>query len=157
MTNSSFHARPLAPVVAITVAFLLGGCSSGSTKEPAPIKEPIPLAEINQADLASALQIIVPASTPDVSKLYDVTVEMCNDDLDAMKALFASAIDSGNTTTPDIMRVMMQAVCPSKSHMADDAIGQIHDSASAVEQACRTPKDQRTDRQTLLAEAIGCD
>jgi hypothetical protein len=156
MTKMWLRAVPLAA----TIALVLAGCSSGSAKGPAPIKEPIPIADIDQAALSAQLKAVAPGSNPDMSKLsklYDLTVEQCKEDLDQMTRLVALQLDDGETVAIDATRVMMQAVCPSRAHMVDDAVTNSRDALALANQACPSnEKSQWTYTEAMVLVNWGC-
>jgi hypothetical protein len=92
------------------------------------------------------------SSSPDLDTLERVTRDTCEEDVDQV-ALELSL--SG--ARPDVTRVNMKYVCPGEVDKVDEALEQIQDASSAVDEACATDPLMRTEKQSQLAEAMGCD
>lgn len=90
----------------------------------------------------------------DMNRLYQLTVEDCNNTPEQMQKFLALAINDRGA--PEITRVGMRYVCPGRVHMVDDALTELQRSRSEIRAACATPPNLRTSKQQELIDAVGC-
>jgi len=88
---------------------------------------------------------------PDLDTLERVTRDMCDDTISDL-ALGLSL----EGARPDVIRINMRYVCPDRVGNVDKALEQIQDASSNVDEACALPESQRTEEQSMLAEAMSC-
>lgn len=90
-------------------------------------------------------------ANPDMDSLYEVmATHFCKLDVDQM-ALNMTLSDADPAGT----RTSMNYVCPSRAHLVDEALTQLQETSDSFEQACRTPKNLRTQKQQQALEAQG--
>lgn len=90
--------------------------------------------------------------SPDLDKLEALTRDDCDSDVADLALQF-----SLEGARPDVSRVNMKYICPDSAHKVDDALKHLQDASADVDLACETDPSLRTEEQTMLAEAIGCD
>ena len=125
-------------VVAAAAVLALAGCSSHVVDRAA-----------WQRDLAS-----VGVTVSDWDKLEKVTRDLCDDDADELRMFLAVRKDAGDSFKP--IEVDLRHVCPDRLEKFEAAVAELGQSSGEVDEACRTPVSERTERQQLLAEALGC-
>jgi hypothetical protein len=92
----------------------------------------------------------------DMNEWYDVTVESCNRDEQGWRMSVAQEFGQGYSSN-DAIRTSMEAICPGRAHMVDDAIKAVQGSSRDADLACSLAPNQRTSQQQQLAETLGCD
>lgn len=147
------HASPvkLIPLGVAAAALALGLTACGGGDKP---KEPIPFSDIDQDAWAHDLQETGHVrANPDLETLYNVARKDCTADDDNFGLTLRLTMTGA---TPDVDRIDMRYVCPSKAHLVDDALRQIQQNASDMDEACALPESMRTERQQNMVEAVGC-
>lgn len=90
----------------------------------------------------------------DWDKLEKTTRDLCDDNEDELQMFVAVAKDSG--TSMKTIETNLRNVCPDRVADFEAAVTKMGQTAGEVDQACRTPAEQRTQQQQDLAEAMGC-
>ena len=145
--------RPTTLGVVAALALSLTACgSSGHAEAEADTpKEPIPISQIDQAawtrDLVATGGV---RAHPDLSGLYNIAKGDCTARDDSGLELRLTLIGA----QPDVDRINMKYVCPSKAHLVDDALRSVQDSMSDFDDACALPANMRTQEQEDMVEAV---
>jgi hypothetical protein len=90
----------------------------------------------------------------DWDKLESVTRDLCSDSNDALRMFLAVAKDDGSSLKS--FETNIRNVCPDRLDDFEDAVAEMGRTSGEVDAACKAPKSERTQRQALLAEAMGC-
>ncbi|MBE5453528.1 hypothetical protein E3G52_000392 [Mycobacteroides abscessus] len=141
------------------VAVALSGCggnqqaqqaASSTAAAPEPVIRPIGSVDMTgwKAEIMSAS----PDATPDMDRMYELTVANCNRSTSEFSTMIAADTDG----TMAIVRRGMRYVCPSRLDRVNQAEAQNKQGSREVEQACATSPSARTPRQQDLAAAYGC-
>ena len=96
-------------------------------------------------------ELVTAGATPDMDKMYDVTVKDCEAKVDDLAFRFTLV-----GARPDLQRISMKYVCPGRAGRVDEALRQMQDATKTVREACALPPSARTEQQQLMAEADGC-
>ena len=91
----------------------------------------------------------------DWDKLERTVLDLCDDDEETLQAFVAVSLKSG-TPSMGQMRINFRHACPDQVQQLDDAIAEVGRASGEVDQACRLPASERSERQQQLAEAMNC-
>ena len=67
----------------------------------------------------------------------------------------AIGLDEGQS--PDYIRMNFRNACPDRLGDVEETLDSLREGQAATDEACSLPGPERTDEQSLRAEAIGCD
>lgn len=88
----------------------------------------------------------------DWPKYQSVYADLCDDPSDQL-ALFLTLRDAPPKSQ---VRTAFKYQCPDQAGKLDDAYASVGNATSNVDQACDTPRSERTEEQQQLAEAMRC-
>lgn len=142
-------------LTAVVAVVALAGCSAdadaGADKAAVELPEPIPFGDIDQAAWTEDLQATGRVrATPDLEALYDLAKKDCAAEDPSDLAMGLTLVGA----MPDVDRINMQYICPSKAHLIDDALSSIQDASSSFEEACALAPNLRTEEQQDMVEAV---
>lgn len=125
--------RHLLGLATVVVALMLSSCNS--------VDEDTWRAEV-EAETGSEIA--------DWDAYSEVWTEACDKDEDELALFIAVGLDQGESL--DLMRTNIKNACPDRLEEVERTRSDIN----GVEQACDTPVAERTEEQSLMAEAMGC-
>ncbi|MEC4836160.1 hypothetical protein R2362_16240 [Mycobacteroides chelonae] len=137
-------------------AAVTAGCSGGTVQEATatvPQKPVIlPQAAVDMSGWKAEIMASSPEASPDMARLYELTVADCDKTVDEFESMIAADTDG----TMAIVRRGMRYVCPTRLERVNQAQSNNNRGGREVDRACATAPTQRTDRQRELADATGC-
>lgn len=141
----------------VVAAAVTAGCGSGGTAQEATATAPqkpviLPQAAVDMSGWKAEITASSPEASPDMARLYELTVANCDKTVDEFESMIAADTDG----TMAIVRRGMRYVCPTRLGRVNQAQSNNNRGGREVDQACATPPSQRTDRQRDLADASGC-
>lgn len=93
-----------------------------------------------------------PEASPDMARMYELTVKNCDKTVDDFESMIAADTDS----TMTIVRRGMRYVCPTRLERVNQAQSNNNQGSRDVDRACATAPANRTPREQDLAAAAGC-
>lgn len=140
----------------VVAAAVTAGCGGGTVQEATatvPQKPVIlPQAAVDMSGWEAEIMASSPEASPDMARLYELTVKNCDKTVDEFESMVAADTDG----TMAIVRRGMRYVCPTRLERVNQAQSNNNQGSRDVDRACATSPDNRTPREQDLAAAAGC-
>ncbi|WP_134205875.1 hypothetical protein [Mycobacteroides salmoniphilum] len=141
----------------VVAAAVTAGCGSGGTVHEATATAPqkpviLPQAAVDMNGWKAEILASNPEASPDMARMYELTVKNCDKTVDDFESMIAADTDS----TMTIVRRGMRYVCPTRLERVNQAQSNNNQGSRDVDRACATAPANRTPREQDLAAAAGC-
>lgn len=80
--------------------------------------------------------------------------DLCKKSNEELTSFVAVSLDHGDS--PELLRTNVRYACPDRTENLRAAFSDLQDAHTDVKQACSLPESARTEKQSQIAEAMGC-
>ncbi|SLJ39461.1 Uncharacterised protein [Mycobacteroides abscessus subsp. abscessus] len=141
----------------VVAAAVTTGCGSGETVQEATTTAPqkpviLPQTAVDMSGWKAEIMTASPEASPDMARLYELTVTNCDKTVDEFESMIAADTDG----TMAIVRRGMRYVCPTRMERVNQAQSNNNRGGREVDRACATAPAHRTPREQDLAAAADC-